>query len=179
MRSPRCPRPAQRRRRIRRGADDAAVLAAERLHRRRRVDVGDGNDSRYAHLREIVPAHLELFDVGHVGHRTAGGEVRQDHLLMVGAEHVGALRHEMHAAEDDVVGVGMPADLAGELERVAGVVGELDHLVALIVVSQDDEALNQARPWPPRCGRPSLRQTSRDTSPAAAGARRCAPSRTR
>ena len=60
-----------------------------------------------AHLLELVPAHLELLGVGHVGHRAAGGEVGQNHLLMVGAQHVGALGHEVHAAEDDEFGVGM------------------------------------------------------------------------
>ena len=99
-----------------------------------------------AHLLEIVPAHLELVGLGHVGHRAAGGEVRQDHLLVRRAEHVGALGHEVHAAEDDELGVGMLADLVGELERVAGVVGELDHLVALVVMAEDDEPAAERRP---------------------------------
>ena len=59
------------------------------------------------HLLEIAPAHLELIGIGHVGHRAAGGEVRQDHLLMRRAQHVGALGHEVHAAEHDELGVGM------------------------------------------------------------------------
>ena len=42
------PRPLQRRRGVRRGADDAAPLAAERFDRRRGVDVRDRNDSRLA-----------------------------------------------------------------------------------------------------------------------------------
>ena len=91
------------------------------------------------HLLEIAPAHLELIGVGHVGHRAAGGEVGEDHLLMIGAQHVGALRHEVHAAEDDELGVGMPADLLRELVGVAGVVGELDHFVALVVMAEDDQ----------------------------------------
>ena len=56
------------------------------------------------------------------------------------AEDVGAFRHEMHAAEDDELGVRMLADLARKLERVACVVGELDDLVALVVMAQDDQA---------------------------------------
>ena len=47
----------------------------------------------------------------------------------------------MHAAEDDVVGRRVLGDLARQLERVAGVVGEPDHLVALVVVAEDDEAV--------------------------------------
>ena len=51
----------------------------------------------------------------------------------------------MHAAEHDVVGVGPAGDLAREPERVAGVVGELDHFVALIVVAEDDEPVAERR----------------------------------
>ena len=97
------------------------------------------------HLLEIGPALLELIRRGHVGHRAAGGEIGQDHLLMRAAEHVGALGHEVHAAEDDELGVGMLADLAGELVGVADVVGELDHFVALIVVTEDHQAAAERR----------------------------------
>ena len=51
---------------------------------------------------ERVPRLLDLVDVGHVGHRAAGVEVGEDHLLVVGGEHVGRLGHEVDAAEDDV-----------------------------------------------------------------------------
>ena len=56
------PRPAQRRRGVRRRADDAAALAAERLDRRRGVDVGDRHRrlAPTTHLLEVAPAHLEL-----------------------------------------------------------------------------------------------------------------------
>jgi hypothetical protein len=103
---PALPRPAQHGRAVRRGADDAAVLADERLDGRRRVDVGDGHHVVNAHLAELAPADLELLGIGHVGHRAAGGEVGQDDLLVRRAQDVGALGHEVHAAEDDVVGFG-------------------------------------------------------------------------
>ena len=60
-------------------------------------------------------------------------------------EHVGALGHEVHAAEDDELGFGMLRHLAGEAERIAGVVGELDHLVALIVMAEDDQPAAERR----------------------------------
>jgi hypothetical protein len=47
------------------------------------------------------------------------------------------------AAEHDVVGLRPARGCARELQRVADVVGELDHLVALIVVAQDHAALAQ------------------------------------
>jgi hypothetical protein len=58
---------------------------------------------------------------------------------VVAGEDVGALGHEVHAAEHDVLRVGARRRLLGELERVAGDVGELDHLVALVVVAEDED----------------------------------------
>jgi hypothetical protein len=119
---------------------------AERLHGRGGVDVGDRHDRADTHLLEIGPAHLELFGVHHVRHRTAGSQIREDHLLVIGAQHVGAFRHEVHAAEDDELGVRVPGDLLGQLVRVAGVVGELDHFVALVVVPEDHEPAAELLP---------------------------------
>ncbi len=52
----------------------------------------------------------------------------------------------MHAAEHDELGLGMLRDLAGEAERVADVVGELDHLIALVVMAEDDQPIAERRP---------------------------------
>ena len=51
----------------------------------------------------------------------------------------------MHAAEHDVVGLGPLGDLAGQAERVAGIVGELDHLVALVVMAEDHQPIAERR----------------------------------
>ena len=40
---------------------------------------------------------------------------------------------------------GMLRDVLGELVRIAGVVGELDHFVALIVMPENDEATAERR----------------------------------
>ena len=141
------PRPLERRPGVAGRADDAAVLADERFDARRRVDVGDGDHGRGdADRLEILPRHLELLGLGHVGHRAAGGEVGQDHLLVRRGQDVRALGHEVDAAEDDELGVLVVADALRQLPRVADVVGELDHLVALVVVAEDDEALAEGRP---------------------------------
>ena len=123
---------------VARRADRAAVAAGERLDRGRGVHVGD-RDGRLGQpeLDEALPRVLDLADLGHVGHRAAGREVGQDHLLVVGGQDVGALGHEVHAAEDDELRLGVRGGLLGELERVAGDVGELDDLVALVVVAED------------------------------------------
>ncbi len=59
---------------------------------------------------------------------------------MRGAEDVRALGHEVHAAEDDEIGGVFAGGVLGELQGIAGVVGELDDFIALVVVAEDDEA---------------------------------------
>jgi len=57
------------------------------------------------------------------------------------AKDVGALRHEVHAAEDDELRFTARRGGPRELEGIAGVVGELDHFVALIVMAENDDAI--------------------------------------
>ena len=116
-----------------------ATFAAERLDGGRGIDIGDRHDRGNAHLIEVVPAHLELLGIGHVRHRASGREIRQDHLLTIAAQDIGALGHEMDAAKYDELGLRVPTDLLSELVRVAGVVGELDDLIPLIVMAEDDQ----------------------------------------
>ena len=86
-----------------RGAAGAAVAADEGLHRRRGVDVGDGHDPLDVDdAGQGLPALLDLVDVGHVGHRTAGVQVGEDDPLVGAGEDVGRLGHEVDAAEHDV-----------------------------------------------------------------------------
>ena len=134
-------RPPQRDVRVGRRADGAAVPARERLDRRRRVHVGHGHGRlRDAGVGQHVPRVLDLVDRRHVRHGAARREVRQDHLLVVRREDVRGLGHEVHAAEQDELGLGPRGGLARELERVARDVGELDDLVALVVVAQHERA---------------------------------------
>ncbi len=58
---------------------------------------------------------------------------------MFGRQDVGAFGHEVHTAEDDVLGLWMSGRLLGQLEGVTGRVGELDDLVTLVVVAEDVE----------------------------------------
>jgi len=65
------------------GADDAAVLAAERLQRGRGIHVGDRDHGHAAvdallaavEVLQLFPAIGDGVDIGHIGHRAAGGEV--------------------------------------------------------------------------------------------------------
>jgi hypothetical protein len=122
------------------------VLAAEGLEVGGGVDVGDRGDQRvrgFEHLGQLAPAALDLGQVGHVGHRTAGGEVGQDGLLVGLGHDVRHLGHEMHAAEHDELGVGLGGE-ARQLERVAGEVGVLVDVGALVVVAQQHGLVAEA-----------------------------------
>ena len=132
-----------------RRADDAAVAAAEGFQGGGGVHVGDGDDVADAELGQRVPGGLDVVALGHVGHRAAGLEVRQDHLLVRLGEDVGALGHEVDAAEEDEFGIAAAGGLLRELEGVAPEVGELDDLVPLIVVSEDHQILAELPPQRP------------------------------
>ena len=56
-------------------------------------------------------------------------------------EDIGALGHEVHAAEEDELGLGAASGLLGELEGIAPEVRELDDFVALVVMTEDHEIL--------------------------------------
>ncbi len=127
-----------------RGAYDAAVLAAEGLEVGGGVDVGD---RRHLVLGiedfvQLAPATLDLGQVGHVGHRAAGREVGQDGDLVRRGHDVGDLGHEMNAAEDHVFRVGLRRE-ARQFQRVAGQVGVLVDIGALVVMAEDDGLLAQ------------------------------------
>ncbi len=132
---------------------DAAVAAAERLDRCAGVHVGhrydDVLDPRGG---QCVPRLLDLGDASHVGHRAPGSEVGEDHLLLGAGQDVGRLRHEVHAAEHDELRVRARGGVARELEGVAGDVGELDDLVALVVVPQHEQPVAELLLGGPRAG---------------------------
>ena len=51
---------------------------------------------------QLLPAIFYLSDFRHVSHGAAGIEIGKNGNLAGLAEDIGALRHEMHAAKDDV-----------------------------------------------------------------------------
>ena len=92
-----------------------------------------------ARALKLCPGFFGLIEVGHVGHGAAGAQVREDDPDGFIGKDVSALGHEMHAAEDDELGVFLLGGLAGELEAVAGEVGEIDNGVLLIMMPEDDQ----------------------------------------
>jgi hypothetical protein len=139
-------RPSRNRAGVRRGAHDAAAGATEGLEIGRRVDVGHRRHLLIdvEHFAEFAPAAFDLGQIGHVGHRAAGCQVRQDGDLLGFRHDVGDFGHEMHAAENDVAGIGLRGE-AREFQRVAGKVGVLINIGALIVVAEQHDFLAEAR----------------------------------
>ena len=128
--------------RVRACAARPAMPPDERLDRGGRVHVRDRHDLA-AVLFENRPCILKLVDVRHVRHRAAGAEVGQDDLLPLAREDVGGLGHEVHAAENNVVGLLLLGGDLREPEAVAGEIGEVDDLVALVVVAEEDDARSE------------------------------------
>ena len=127
-----------------RGAHDAAMFAAEGLQIGRRVDVGDRGDFFLGiqHFVQLAPAAFHLGQIGHVGHRAAGGEIGKNGDLLRRGHDVGDLGHEMHAAEDDVFRICLRGQL-GQLQRIAGQIGVLVDIGPLVVVAEDYGLLAQ------------------------------------
>ena len=107
-----------------------AAVVGLGLDLRGRVHVGDDDGSR---MLGLPGAELVGRDRG--GERAAGVRVRDQHRL-VGREDRRGLGHEVHAAEDDRLGLGGRC-LAGQAERVADVIGHVLHFGHLVVVGED------------------------------------------
>ena len=134
--------PLQRGLGVGRGADRAAVAAAERLDVGRGVHVGDRHDDvGDAGVGQRVPGVLDLGEPAMSAIEQPAARSGRIDLLLRRGEDVGRLGHEVHAAEDDVLRLRPRGRVAGELERVAGDVGELDDLVALVVVPEHEHLL--------------------------------------
>ena len=139
--------PLEHRPGVGRGAHGAPVLADERLQGGRRVHVGDGHQPvEIGDPTERLPGLFDLVEVGHVSHRAPGVEIGQHHLLVVTGQDVGRFGHEVHAAEDDVLGLGMLLGEHREAVRIAPGVGPAHDLVALVVVAEDEEPVAEGVP---------------------------------
>ena len=119
------------------GADRTAMLAGEGFNRGGGIHVGDGNDLICVqNACEFAPAGFDLPDVGHIRHGAAGAEIGENDDLLVAAENIRALGHEVNAAKNDVLAFGF-GGLLGELERIATKIGELHNFVALVMVAEN------------------------------------------
>ena len=110
-----------------------------RLHRGRRVDVRDDRVARMR-LDELLERHRRAA----VRQRAARVQVGHQYLL-VGAEDLGCLAHEMHAAHDEEAGLRLRRPLR-QGEAVAHEVGDVLDLARLVVVRQDDGVLLFSQP---------------------------------
>ena len=160
-------RPVQRALGVGRGADHAAVAADEALDVGRGVHVGHRHGRvGDAQRRRACPRPSRP------GRSTAMSAIEQPAArsgritcCASAGEDVGALGHEVHAAEHDELRVGPGRRLAGQLERVAGHVGELDDLVALVVVAEHEHPVAERRLGGAWRGRPDRGRWARAGRP--------------
>ena len=100
------------------------------------------------HVRPLTPtigaeiSGVNLGEAGHVGHRTTGAHVRQYRRLLGPRQNIGDFGHEMHAAENNVIGIRLRRQL-GQPQRVARQVGVFVDVGALIMMAEDDRALTE------------------------------------
>ena len=103
----------------------------QRLDRRRRVDIIDDGVAGIL----LQPFGIQVGRAA-VGKRAAGVQVgQQDQLVRV--DNLGGLGHEVDAAEDDHVGIGLRRRLR-QRQAVADMVGQILNLGVLIVMRQND-----------------------------------------
>ena len=86
--------------------------------------------------RILVDEPLQVGGLATVGKRTSGIEIRHKHLLPR-RQNFRRLAHEVHSAADNHVGIRLRSLLC-QRQTVADEIGYSLHLVALIVVRQDD-----------------------------------------
>ena len=102
------------------------------LHVGRGVDIGDDR-----HAGEGSRNRRTSAPVIESGERAAGAHVRDQHRL-VGVEQLRGLGHEVHAALDDDLGIGLGC-LARKLQRVADDIGDaMEDLGRHVVVREHD-----------------------------------------
>jgi len=91
------------------------------------------------HLTQFRPRPLHVVHVCHFRQRATGLLVGYEHCLAGLGQDGSRLGHKVNAAKDNVSGLAATGSVAGQLERVAAKIGELDHLVLLVVMAQDHE----------------------------------------
>ena len=105
---------------------------------------------------EFVPGGFDLLDLRHVRHGAAGGQVGQHDTHPLAAalsqslgsvgQNVSRLRHEMDAAENDPPAPGVRRGHLAQFIAVPPQVAQRDHLVLLIVMSQDQQLRTKLLP---------------------------------
>ena len=92
---------------------------------------------------QVVPTIFHILDGSHVCHRTAGGDVGQDDLLVAAGKDAGRFGHEVYAAENDKVSLGTGRRLLAEQEGIALEIGVFYDLFPLVVVTKHRNRFTQ------------------------------------
>ena len=89
---------------------------------------------------EVRPGCLHLVDVGHVGHRTAGTQIRKDDSLLGSGQDVSRFRHEVDSTKDDDLCVSLLRSDLRKSKRIPTGVSEVHDFIHLVVVAKDQQA---------------------------------------
>ncbi len=106
-----------------------AAIIAFGLYLSRAVDVAD-----HQRIGIFLLEPAQLFGVNHIGHRTTGGLLRQEHGFFR-RENRRGLRHKPHAAEHDHICISFRR-LDAQTQRVARKIGKVLYLAGLVVVGE-------------------------------------------
>ena len=93
-----------------------------------------------------LPRLYNVVVLSHVRHRTARGQVRQNHGDRLIGEDVRRLGHEVHAAKDDVFRAalsGFRSCEPAQLETVAGEVDVAQHVILLVMMAEDQQIASE------------------------------------
>ena len=133
--------------RVRRGTDQPSVPPTEPLQVGGGIDVGYRHHLTFDvhHLTQLCPRPLHILQAGHSSQRTASFQVGYEHSLSRLGQYGSRLGHKVDATKDDVLGVTTIGGVAGQLERVAPKVSELDDLLLLVVVAQNHQLVAQLK----------------------------------
>jgi len=119
-------KPAHQRNRIAAGA----AVVAEGLHLGRRVHITNNQS-----IRMLPPQFFELPGRNHIGHRAAGGNIRQQNRLLR-RKNRRRFRHKKNTAEDNHIRFGF-GRLNTQTQRIADKISNILNRARLIIMSQD------------------------------------------
>ncbi len=91
----------------------------------------------HSEIDQLLPGVFHLRDLGHVGHGATRVQVWQNDGLPRPGQDVGAFRHEVHAAEDDVAAFGLRGHLR-EAIGIATAISKADDFIALVMMPKND-----------------------------------------
>src|SRR2546423_4992278 len=111
--------PFDNRRSIGGSTDNTTIATTESFEISSRVYIGNRNNASVIpkHIRQHLPALLNLGNIRHIGHRTTCSRIGQNDFLLWSAQDIGSFGHEVNATEDNIIGFRSRGCELGQFER--------------------------------------------------------------